>query len=220
MEAETCLARSHLMQGRTAVFVYAADPISQVGVAAHLRSRPDLLVVDEAEVDQAAVAVVVTDQIDAETSRVVRALQRNGCPRVVLVAGRLDDASVLEAIEAGACALLRRDQATPDRLSDAVHAAARGDGSMPPDLLGRLLDQVSRLQQQVLAPRGFRLSGLSDREVQVLRLVADGYDTAEIASELAYSERTVKNVIHEITTRLQLRNRSHAVAYAMRSGLI
>ena len=54
----------------------------------------------------------------------------------------------------------------------------------------------------------------------MLRLVADGYDTAEIAQQLAYSERTVKNVLHDVTTRLQLRNRSHAVAYALREGLI
>ena len=61
---------------------------------------------------------------------------------------------------------------------------------------------------------------LTDREVDVLRLLSEGWDTAEIASKLAYSERTVKNVIHDITARLQLRNRSHAVAYAVRQGLI
>jgi len=54
----------------------------------------------------------------------------------------------------------------------------------------------------------------------VLRLIADGCDTSEIANRLAYSERTVKNVLHDVTTRLQLRNRSHAVAYALRQGLI
>jgi DNA-binding NarL/FixJ family response regulator len=56
--------------------------------------------------------------------------------------------------------------------------------------------------------------------VEVLRLLADGLDTSEIAHKLAYSERTVKNVVHDVTTRLQLRNRSHAVAYALREGLI
>jgi DNA-binding NarL/FixJ family response regulator len=61
---------------------------------------------------------------------------------------------------------------------------------------------------------------LAPREIDVLRLVADGYDTGEIATKLAYSERTVKNVLHDVTTRLQLRNRSHAVAFALREGLI
>jgi DNA-binding NarL/FixJ family response regulator len=56
--------------------------------------------------------------------------------------------------------------------------------------------------------------------VEVLRLIADGFDTREIASKLSYSERTVKNVLHGITTRLRLRNRAHAVAYALRNGLI
>ena len=91
---------------------------------------------------------------------------------------------------------------------------------MPPDLLGRLLEQVGRLQRQVLAPRGLTFAGLTPREAQVLKLVADGHDTSEIALELCYSERTVKNVLHDVTTRLQLRNRSHAVAYALREGLI
>ena len=64
------------------------------------------------------------------------------------------------------------------------------------------------------------LAGLAEREIEVLRLVAEGLDTNEIAHRMCYSERTVKNVIHDVTTRLQLRNRSHAVAYAMRQGLI
>ena len=51
-------------------------------------------------------------------------------------------------------------------------------------------------------------------------MIADGHDTKEIALELCYSERTVKNIIHDLTTRLQLRNRAHAVAYAVRQGLI
>jgi DNA-binding CsgD family transcriptional regulator len=63
-------------------------------------------------------------------------------------------------------------------------------------------------------------SGLSPREVDVLRLMADGLDTNEIAKNLSYSERTVKNIIYTITSRLRLRNRPHAVAYAMRAGII
>jgi DNA-binding NarL/FixJ family response regulator len=79
---------------------------------------------------------------------------------------------------------------------------------------------MGRLQRHVLGPRGLTFSGLSERELGVLRLVADGLDTSEIAERLSYSERTIKNIIHDITTRLHLRNRSHAVAFAMRHGLI
>jgi DNA-binding NarL/FixJ family response regulator len=61
---------------------------------------------------------------------------------------------------------------------------------------------------------------LNPREVRVLRLVADGRPTYDIARELSYSERTVKNILHDVTNRLQLRNRAHAVAYALREGLI
>lgn len=208
------------MSERIRVFVYARDPISQAGMASQLRTRPEVSVVEDADLDHADVAVIVADEVDEETARVVRAVQRNGIPRVVLVITRLDDAGLVAAVEAGACGLLRRADAQPDRLGEAVVAAAEGDGSVPGDLLGRLLEHVGRLQRQVLSPRGISLSGLTDREVEVLRLVAEGLDTSEIATRLAYSERTIKNVIHDVTARLNLRNRSHAVAYAVRQGLI
>jgi DNA-binding NarL/FixJ family response regulator len=90
-----------------------------------------------------------------------------------MVVTRLDDASLLSAVESGACGILRRSEAVADRIADAVlTAAAKGDGSVPPDLLGRLLNQMSRLQRQVLAPRGLSLSGFSDREVDILRLLS------------------------------------------------
>jgi DNA-binding NarL/FixJ family response regulator len=63
-------------------------------------------------------------------------------------------------------------------------------------------------------------NGFTDREVDVLRLLADGFDTAAVAHELAYSERTVKNVLQDVTRRHNLRNRTHAVAFALRQGLI
>ena len=207
------------MHDRIPVVVHSRDPISSAGVATQLRHRPEVLLVGD-DLTTAQVAVVVTDEIDEDTTRTLRALRRGSCPRVVVVATRLDDAALLAAVEIGVQGLLRRAEASPERLVAAVQAAAAGDGTVPPDLLGRLLAQVGRLQREVLAPRGLAFSGLTDRETNVLRLVADGYDTAEIAGRLAWSERTVKNVIHDITTRLQLRNRSHAVAYAVRAGLI
>jgi DNA-binding NarL/FixJ family response regulator len=208
------------MSERIPTFIYARDPLSQAGIASQLRSRPELRVVEEGDVDAATVALVVADDVDEETVRVIRAMQRNGCPRVVMVLTRLDDGALLAAVEAGACGFVRRSEAVPERLVSAVASAAAGDGSVPPDLLGRLLDQVGRLQRQVLAPRGLTFSGMSDREITVLKLVADGLDTAEVANRLYYSERTVKNVLHDVTTRLNLRNRTHAVAYALRQGLI
>jgi DNA-binding NarL/FixJ family response regulator len=208
------------MSERIATYVYASDPISQAGVVSQLRPRPEIVVVDDGDLDRAQVAVVVTDLVDDDCLRVLRAVQRGGVPRTVLVAAALDDTALAAAAEAGVSGLLRRSQATPEALARVVVRVAAGQGEVPPDLLARLLDQVGRLQRQVLTPRGIAFSGLSERETQVLRLVADGHGTAEIAVRLCYSERTVKNVLHDITSRLQLRNRSHAVAYALREGLI
>ena len=208
------------MSGRITVSVQVDDPISAAGITSELRSSAEVLVVGSDEQDGAEVTLVVADEVDERTTRLVRRLQHSGSSRVVMIVAHLDDAGLLAAVEAGACGILRRSEATTTRLVQAVRAAAGGDGAVPPDLLGRLLNQVSRLQRNVLAPRGLSLSGFSDREVDVLRLLADGWDTGEIASKLAYSERTVKNVIHDITSRLHLRNRSHAVAYALRQGLI
>ncbi|MCJ8505898.1 response regulator transcription factor [Kocuria flava] len=203
------------------VRVHAWDPISAAGVISELRPRPEVRVVGPDGADPANVVVVVADTVDEEATKLLRVVQRQGTTRSVLVAGRLEKSDLVKVVETGVVGLVRRCEATPDRLVAVITAAASGEGSVPPDLLGRLLEQVGRLQRHVLGPRGIMITtGLSTREVEVLRLLADGLDTAEIARRLAYSERTVKNVVHDVTTRLQLRNRSHAVAYALREGLI
>lgn len=202
---------------RTLVYVSARDPISRAGIVAQLRPRPEVSVVDAAEA--AEVALVVAECADEDTVRELRVLARTGC-RTVLVATTLDEGGLAAAAEAGIAALVRRAEASADRLVTVVTAAKRGEGTLPPDLLGRLLEQVGQLQRQVLHPRGIAFNGLSHREIEILRLVADGDDTDEIARKLCYSQRTIKNSLHDVTSRLQLRNRSHAVAYALRQGLI
>ena len=204
---------------RIPVAVHAEDPLSQAGVTSQLRSRPEILIVESGSRTQPRVAVVVADSADEPTMQQLRTFQRSSY-RTVLVVTRVDDAGLAAAVEAGMSGLVHRSGATADRLAAAICAADRGEATVPPELLGRLLDQVGRIQRQVLTPRGLAFSGLTDREIDVLRLVAEGYDTTEIAEKLAYSERTVKNVLHDVTTRLGLRNRSHAVAYAVRQGLI
>lgn len=207
------------IDGRVRVAVQANDPVSAMGIGGELRLRPDVLVIDSGDT-AADVVVVVADEVDSAAVCAIRSARRDGWARVVVVVTRLDDAGLLAAVEAGACGLLRRSEASAERVAEAVVTAAKGDGAVPADLLGRLLNQVSRLQRHVLAPRGLSLNGFTDREVDVLRLLSEGWDTSEIASKLSYSERTVKNVIHDITARHQLRNRSHAVAYALRAGVI
>ena len=204
---------------RIATYIHADDPISRAGVASQLRPRPEVRILDAGDRAGATVSLVVADRVAEPALRAIRALRQNGTS-VVLVAVELDDAALVSAIEAGIAALVRRAEATPERLVTVIRAAAAGEAAVPPDLLGRLLNQVGQLQRQVLAPRGLSFAVLADREVAVLRLVAEGLDTAEIASRLSYSPRTIKTVLHDVTVRLNLRNRSHAVAYALREGLI
>jgi DNA-binding NarL/FixJ family response regulator len=205
---------------RIPVYVYARDPISEAGVSSALRPRPEVRVIRAEEADEARIALIVVDAVDEDAIRLLRSVQRRGKSRAVLVSSTLDDAGLIAAVEAGVIGLVRRSEATPERLVQVIARAASGEGSVPPDLLGRLLDQVGSLQRQVLVPRGLTFTGLAAREVEVLRLVADGLDTSEISMKLGYSERTVKTVLHDISSRLQLRNRCHAVAYALREGLI
>ena len=112
-------------------------------------------------------------------------------------------------------------KATPELMAFTIrHSSGVICVPMPADMLGRLVDNVARIQNDVLRPRGLRVTGMADREVRVLKLVADGMDTREIARELCYSERTVKNVLHDVVTKLNARSRSQAVAHAVREGLI
>jgi DNA-binding NarL/FixJ family response regulator len=201
----------------TKVYVFGADPLSQAGVATYLRGQPGVELVPQTGLDLADVALVVADETDEATLRVVRAVQRDGCPRVVLLVADIDAAGVGAAVQAGAVGIVRRSEATREGLLSAIAAAARGEGVLPPDLLGGLLHQV---RTDTLSPRGPARSGPSDRELRVLKLLSEGCDTREIARRLCYSERTVKNVIQDVTRRFGLRNRSHAVAYALRQGLI
>jgi DNA-binding NarL/FixJ family response regulator len=208
------------MQPRVATYVYADDPILQAGMVSQLRGRPEIDIVEANELSRAQVGVAAADALDDETLRILRALKRAGIAHTLLIMRAIDDAAVVSAAEVGVSGLLRRSEATPEALVRTIQKVAAGDGVIPSDLLGHLLGQVGRLQRQVLSPRGLTFSGLSDREIEVLRLIAEGHDTNEIARQLCYSQRTVKNVLHDVTTRLQLRNRSHAVAYAVREGLI
>jgi DNA-binding NarL/FixJ family response regulator len=204
----------------TRVRVRATDPVSEAGVASQLRIQHDLQVLSSDSPTRPDVLVLVADRVDEPTATSIRATRDSGGPRVVLIVGAVDGVEVLSAVEAGVAAIVRRCEATPDRLSTAIRAAATGDGHLPPDLLGRLLQQVGDAQRKVATPTGLTFGGLTQRELTVLRLIADGYSTSEIATRMAYSERTIKNSIHDLVSRFHLRNRTHAVAFAVRQGLI
>ncbi|GIM93815.1 helix-turn-helix transcriptional regulator [Paractinoplanes toevensis] len=202
------------------VALQAMDPVSHAGLAALLQFRNDMVVLRSNQRHDADVLVAAAERL---TPDVVAALRRTGADvsaPIVLVCQEILEAELMTAVECRVVGILPRSAVTAERLAHSVRAAAAGGGVMPPNLVGELLKQVERMQRDVLAPNGLNASGLTPREIDVLRLMADGFDTNEIAGKLCYSERTVKNVIYGVTHRLKLRNRSHAVAYALRAGMI
>ena len=102
----------------------------------------------------------------------------------------------------------------PSRLVSCVRAATRDGGSISPELLCQLLPEVDGTRPDPNQPR------LTDREYDVLRMLADGESTRGIAERLSYSERTVKNIVHDLLVKLGCRTRAHAVALAARQGVI
>lgn len=203
---------------QVAVRVHARDPISQMGILSQLRPRREVRVttVDE----QVEVVLAITDAIDDECTRWLRSLRRSTAVPMVLVIGQVDPRALVAVVQSGVCGMLRRGEATPERLVRLVEAAARGQVEFPPELLKYLVDHVSRLNENLLEPRGLTFAGLTARERDVLRLLAEGLSTKEVADRLAYSERTIKSVVQDLTIRLHLRNRTQVVAYAVRNGWI
>ena len=135
--------------------------------------------------------------------------------RVIVCASDSGQDAAISALQAGAVGYLPKAELTPETLASAVRAAANGSSVMTPDLLGHLLAKLP--ESADARPAAARLT---DREQQVLTLIAAGHPTREVALELSYSERTVKNVLHDVVTKLNARSRSQAVAFAVREGLI
>jgi DNA-binding NarL/FixJ family response regulator len=137
---------------------------------------------------------------------------------VIACTSDCDDESVISALEAGVLGYLRKETLTQDLLGAAIQAAEGGAAVVAPDVLGTMLRagpaEADGATQPCSGPR------LTEREQRVLALIADGHATREVARELCYSERTVKNVLHDVVTKLNARSRSQAVAHAVRGGLI
>ncbi|BFO14731.1 response regulator transcription factor [Streptomyces sp. KM77-8] len=205
---------------RMTVAVYAADPVLRVGVVQQLRHRPEVDLAGAGAMDSARVSLVVADTVDDDVAALLGRLRHNSATRTGLVIGTLGAGGLQRVIECGVAAVLRRAEADQDQLLRLVLATGNGEGMLPGDLLGELLNHVGSLRRSALDPGALSLSTLTTREADMLRLVSEGLDTAEIARKTSYSERTVKNVLHEVITRLQLHNRAHAVGYALRNGLI
>lgn len=214
--------------------MYASDPLSAAGAKAQLMGHPAIELVGPADVGRARVALVVTEAADESVVRVVKAIQRDGIAKVVLVAARFDESGVIGAVAAGVTSFLRRADTTTAKLADAIADADRAGCQLPEGLLKKaastkecFAEPAPVSMSRPILDRGadggvstLTEMRLSTREAEVLRLVADGYDTTDIAEHLAFSESTIKGVLAKIMARLEARNRCHAIAIVVREGLI
>jgi DNA-binding NarL/FixJ family response regulator len=138
--------------------------------------------------------------------------------RVVVLTISADDDDVMNAVMAGACGYLLKDSSI-DQLIAGIRAAANGESLISPQIASRLLQWFRSQAADTDAATQIKTE-LSERELDVLRLIAMGMDNADIARELFISPKTVKNHISNILMKLQIENRIQAAVYAVRSGLV
>jgi len=138
--------------------------------------------------------------------------------RVLVLTISDQDEDVLHAILAGACGYLLKDSSVED-LIRGIEAAAVGESLVSPAIAGKVLQQVRATAASPEAAETLRAE-LSQRELDVLKLIASGKDNAMIAAELHISPKTVKNHISNILMKLQIENRIQAAVYAVRSGIV
>ncbi|MFI2202845.1 response regulator [Streptomyces sp. NPDC020192] len=138
----------------------------------------------------------------------------------VLVLTTFDlDEYVYEALRAGASGFLLKD-ASADKLAEAVRVVAAGDALLAPGVTRRLIAQFARLDGSRQAPLKQRVGDLTERETEVLALIAQGLSNAEIAERLVVAEQTVKTHVGRILVKLGLRDRTQAAVFAFESGLV
>jgi DNA-binding NarL/FixJ family response regulator len=137
--------------------------------------------------------------------------------RVLVLTISDQDGDVMDAILAGACGYLMKDSSIQD-LMQGIRAASVGESLISPHIASKVLQRIRAAS--VESGSAVARTELSDRETEVLRLIANGKDNAEIAQELHISPKTVKNHISNILMKLQIENRIQAAVYAVRSGLV
>ena len=218
----------------TMVRIVIADdhPVVRTGFADLLDTQPDFTVVgtasDGAEAlricQELAPDVVLMDVrmpgmdgIEA-TRRLAGGLALDR-PRILILTTFDLDEYVYDALRAGASGFLLKD-VTAERLFDAVRVIAVGEALLAPAVTRRLLSEFAQLNPKPEASLAASLQGLTPRETQVLRLVAEGLSNPEIASRLTVTEETVKTHVSHVLTKLGLRGRTQAVVAAYETGLV
>jgi DNA-binding NarL/FixJ family response regulator len=195
-----------------------------------LEARQEFEVVGEAEDGHRAIElagrlhpdVILMDvrMPDLDGVEATRRLVAGGSPARVLILTTSDvDEYVYEAIRAGASGFLLKD-VRPDQLVEAIRVVARGDALLAPSVTRRLLDRFAETLPGAGARTPADLSALSERELEILRLLAGGLSNAELAGQLFLSETTVKSHVSSILRKLGLRDRVQAVVLAYEAGLV
>jgi len=205
------------------VAVMATEPLVAEGAAAYLRTYRGITPVAADRLDRASVVLVIADRVSEGTLAVLQRaaeLAPDREMRFVLVCDDIREPQLLRALNWGLVSVLPRRETDYERIARALVNAGDGKVELPADAHGWLEERIRLVQRDVLAPHDLTAAGLYTREVEVLRLLAEGADALEIARRLSYSERTVRNIIHGLLTRMKLRNRAHAVAYALRNGVM
>jgi len=185
----------------------AADGRLAVELAGHL--RPDVVVMD--------IRMPVMDGIEA-TRRLVRDVAAPDLRVLVLTTFDADE-NVVEALRAGASGFLLKD-VTPTDFVAAIRIVGAGDALLAPGVTRRLLDRYAAQLPAVDAGRAEELRELTDRELEVLRLIARGLSNREIADQLVLAEPTVKTHVSHVLDKLGLRDRAQAVVLAYEAGLV
>jgi len=196
------------------------------GLRSLLSQYPDIEVVGEADDGQGALNLIADLQPDVvlldirmagpSGLEVAGQLRRSGAGvRIIILTSHDDEAYFMEAAQAGVHGYLLKS-ASAELLAEAIRAVHAGEHRLSPGLMGKALEQLeamSRAQAQAEA-------GLSDQEFQLLKLLAQGADTQDIARTLYLSERTVKRKVQDILAKLGAASRAHAVAEAFKRGLL
>jgi DNA-binding NarL/FixJ family response regulator len=196
--------RNLLEEERIAIVGEAATGADAVSLTRSL--TPDVVVMD----------LNMPGMGGVEATRLIAAI--SPLTRVVMLTISDEDNDVMDAILAGACGYLLKDSSIQDLVAG-IGSAARGESLISPHIAAKVLQRVRATSAQPDMAEMIRAE-LSDREIEVLKLIANGKDNALIAAELHISPKTVKNHISNILMKLQIDNRIQAAVYAVRSGIV
>jgi DNA-binding NarL/FixJ family response regulator len=207
----------HAVLPPTRVSIHAEDPIAAAGIASLLDGISTIVVLGSQHKASAQVGVLVSDRFRPDRARLRQAARRAVWPPIVLVADDLpDDDLAALASSVRVAVVMPRWAVSTHRLLNGISTARGGGQALSPGVIRELLGVV---QRPGVGTDSNKLV-LSAREVEVLKLLAEGLVTDEIARQLALSDRTVKTILWDLMKRFELRNRPHAVAFAYRAGLL